>query len=278
VNRPSTPSDLVLKATTDQVTTLTMNMPKRLNGWTAEMIAALTAALDEVSRDGGTRAIVLTGTDPYYSAGVNLGGTLQLGHPRVLHARIVEHNRALFESFIDVPKPILAAVNGPTIGAAVTSATLCDVLLPSEEATFATPFARLGLPPEGCSSELFARLMGEDNARRMLGEEGWKPTGAEAAEIGLADEVVPHSQLMERAQEIAASWVDGGRERTYRGGATRDELKAINARESVQVADAFLSPPFLRGQYEFLRSKQKRGPATMFYVLWRTHPLWSRLM
>jgi peroxisomal 3,2-trans-enoyl-CoA isomerase len=125
---------------------------------------------------------------------------------------------------------------------------------------------------------LFARLFGEATAQRMLGEEGFKPTGTEAAAIGLADVVVPHDQLLAEAQRIAEGWIAAGRKRTYRGsGTTADELRAINARESVAVATAFLSPPFLRAQYKFLRSKKKRGPAAMFFVLWRTHPVWSRL-
>ncbi|MEZ4322566.1 MAG: enoyl-CoA hydratase/isomerase family protein [Myxococcota bacterium] len=273
-----TSSDLVLSASTRQVTTLTMNLPKRLNGWTVEMLAALRDALGRAARDDGTRAVVLTATDPYYSAGVNLSGTLGLSHPRTLHRRIVEHNEALFNGFIDFPKPILAAVNGPAIGAAVTTATLCDALLASERATFSTPFARLGVPAEGCSSVQFARFMGEPNAQRMLGAEGWIPTGTEAAAVGLATAVVPHDQLLAEAQRIAEGWVEEGRTRTYRAGATIDELHAINARESVEVATAFLSPPFLEAQYRFLRSRKKRGPAAMFFALWRTHRVWSKLL
>ncbi len=272
------PVELVVLSTMNQVTTLTMNMPKRLNGWTSEMMAAVVAALQRANEDDDTRAIVLTGTDPYYSAGVNLGGTLKLAHPRTLHAKIVEHNQGLFESFIHIRKPILAAVNGPAIGASVTSATLCDAIMASERATFSTPFAKLGVPAEGCSSLLFAKLMGEDTASRMLGAEGWKPTGTEAQRVGLVQHVVPHPRLLDEAQQMAEGWVAEGRTRCYRGGVTADELRAVNARESIEVATAFLSPPFLKGQHAFLRSKHKRVPAMMFHLLWRTHPLWSRLL
>ena len=56
-----------------------------------------------------------------------------------------------FDMFLDFPKPIIAAINGPAIGASVTSATLCDAIIMAEEgATLSTPFARLGVPPEGC--------------------------------------------------------------------------------------------------------------------------------
>lgn len=276
MSKPSS-APLVLASTTRGVTTLTMNMPARLNGWTMEMMTALKAAFVTAASDDATRVVVLTGADPYYCAGVNLGATIQLAHPKVLHARIVEHNQSLFDGFIDFPKPIIAAINGPAIGACVTSATLCDAIVASERATFSTPFAALGVPPEGCSSVHFARLMGEANAQRMLGEEGWKPTGAEALEVGLVTKTVPHADLLATAQRMAESWITAEAPRSFRGGATRAGLSAVNATESVQVADAFLSPPFLEGQYRFLRRKKKRGPAAMFFVLWRTWPLWSRL-
>ena len=270
-------ADLIESKTADGVTVLRMNNPARLNGWTAEMLTALFAAFKAAADDDATKAVILTGTDPYYCAGVNLGATVQLSHPRTLHAFIVEHNQALFDTFLDFPKPILVAVNGPAIGACVTSATLCDGVIASDKATFSTPFTALGVPPEGCSSVMFPRRLG-DAAQRMLGEEGWKPTAAEALEIGLVQWVVPHDELMTKAKRIAQGWVDEGATRTFRDGATREELKAVNATESVQVADAFLSPPFLSGQFRFLWRKKKRGPALMFLGLRLTHPMWSLLL
>jgi enoyl-CoA hydratase/carnithine racemase len=268
--------DLILEHTRDHVTTLTMNHPRRLNGWTAPMLEALLAALHRVADNPDTRAVVLTATGKYYSAGVNLGGTLRIEHPKKLHAFIVEHNQAIFDAFLDLEKPIIVAVNGPAIGAPVTSATLCDAIVASEQATFSTPFARLGVTPEGCSSVHFARLMGEANAERMLGPEGWRPTAAEAAEVGFIDKVVPHDALLEAAHSMALERIDAGR--TFRAGSSREELKAVNARESVELAGAFLSAPFIKGQMKFLWSKKKHGPAAMFAGLWITSPLWRLLL
>ncbi len=269
---------LIQRSHSNGVTTLTMNMPRRLNGWTKPMMEALHAAFAWTAADEATKAVILTGADPYYCAGVNLGGTLEMGHPRKLREKIIAHNQALFDGFLDFPKPILVAANGPAIGASVTSATLCDGIIASEKATFSTPFARLGVPPEGCSSVHFERLLGADNAARMLGKEGWVPTGAEAHEAGLVQWMVPHDQLMGEAQRIAEGWVADGAKRTIPAGGDHAEYKAVNARESVQVADAFLAAPFLKSQYRFLWSKKKRGPATMFFSLWLLRPLWARLL
>ena len=117
----------------------------------------------EVVSDPDTKVVVLTGTDPYYCAGVNLSATIQPMHPKKLHDMIYTRcvrinyqnlcmqsfcptsNRAVFDQFLDCPKPIIIGANGPAIGACVTSATLCDAIVASEQATFLTPFARLAL-------------------------------------------------------------------------------------------------------------------------------------
>lgn len=261
------------------VATLRMNHPERLNGWTQSMQAALRAELAAAAADSRVKVVVLTGTgEDYYSAGVDLSGALRLGHPRALRQLIVAANRALFEQFIQFPKPILAAVNGRAIGAPVTSATLCDAIIASERARFETPFARVGLPAEGCSSVHLPRLIGEGAAARMLGPEGWAPTAAEALEVGLVDAVVPPDQLAAEAQERAERWAAEGRPRTLRAGATRAELERVNAEESERVADAFLSAEFLTGRYRFARSRRKWKPALAFWALRATRPVWSRLL
>ena len=270
--------DLLLRERVDGVMTLTMNNPDRLNGWTMSMLDALGTALRDADRDDATKVIVLTGTGRYYCAGVNLGGSLKVDHPASLYRFILERNMELFNQFLRLKTPILIAANGPAIGASVTSATLCDGIVASEKATFSTPFAALRVPPEGCSSEVFPKLFGAETADRLLGTEGWKPTGAEAVEIGLAQWVVPHDELMSKAQSIAQQWIEDGHTRTYPAGFTQAQLEAINARESKVLAKAFLSPPFLMAQYEFLWGKGKRQNALLFLALAKSHRAWKRLL
>ncbi len=270
--------DLVLTETTDDgITVLTMNNPRRLNGWTTEMLEALLRAMKKAAGDSATKALILTGAGDYYCAGVNLGGSLTAEHPAKLHAMIIERNQGLFEAYLSFPKPILVAANGPAIGASVTSATLCNGIVASERATFSTPFHRLGVTPEGCSSVVFPRLIGEA-AERMLGPEGWVPTGQEAVEIGMAMKCVPHDDLMDEARAICRGWIEEGVGRQYPLGMTREELEEINARESRELATAFMQPKFLMGQYRFLWSKKKRPLALMFLALAKTQPAWGRLL
>lgn len=273
-----TDNPLILQTKKNGVTTLTMNAPRRYNGWTAPMMEALFGALRTAADDPETRAVILTGADPYYCAGVNLSGVVSLSAPKALRERIRAHNQALFDTFIDFPKPILAAVNGPAIGASVTSATLCDGVIASDKATFSTPFAQVAIAAEGCSTVHLPRLMGPANAQRMIGPDGWVPTAAEALAAGLVQWVVPHATLLDAAQNIAEGWIAAGAKRTFRGGSTREELKAVNATESEQVADSALSAAFLKNQYRFLRSKKKRGPAAVFFSLWLSRPLWGKFL
>lgn len=278
VNQAAEDAGPILTYKQDGVTTLKMNRPARLNGWTMEMLDALKKGLESAAGDDETRVLILTGADPYYCAGVNLSSTIRPMHPRKLRDMIMTLNRALFDLFLDFPRPLLVAVNGPAIGASVTSATLCDGIIASEKATFSTPFAALSVPPEGCSSVHLARIMGQANADRMLGEEGWKPTAEEACEAGLIQWITPHDKLLEEAHRIALEWIASGAQRSFRGGSTREELKAVNASESIVLANAFLSAPFIRAQFEFLWGKKKRGPAFMFLALLIFRPLWSRFL
>merc|ERR1711909_228159 len=236
------------------------NNPKKLNAWTVPMFENMFDLLTKHGKDDNTKVLILTGSGPYYCAGANLSENIKLMHPKKLHSMIIESNNRIFNAFLDFPKPILIAANGPAIGACVTSATLCDAIIASEKATFTTPFARLGIPPEGCSSVHFERIMGADNAQRMLGPEGWIPTAEEALKAGFVHQVVPHNDLMKSAQAKAEEWIKEERVKNFIKSNQVDEYKAINMRESKELADAFLSTKFIDAQYKFLKSKGKSQP------------------
>jgi len=260
------------------VLTIMMNKPNKLNGWTTEMMDAFATAFENAAKDEATKAVIFTGAGDYYSAGVNLGGTLKLMAPKKLHQLIVEHNQSLFDKFLTFPKPILVAVNGPAIGASVTSATLCDAIIAADTSTYSTPFAALGITPEGCSSIQFATLLGEKTAQRMLKKEGWKPNAQEALAAGLVQWVVPKVQLQAEAQKIAQQWVTDGRSRKILGGIALSELQTVNKRESIELANRFLGAEFLRGQFTFLWRKKKHLPSMVFLLLWLLRPLWKRFL
>ena len=261
------------------VSTITMNDPGKLNGWSPAMMEALKTSLLSLADSPDTHVAILTGKDPYYCAGVQLSSLMSRPmHPKKLHSLFETKNRELFDLFLTFPKPLIAAVNGPAIGASVTSASLSDALIASEKATFHTPFVSLGLPPEGCSSVHFERLMGKENASLLLNE-GKKVTGQEAAKMGLATAVVPHDELLTYAQKLGEQWVKEKRERwLLKEKGAKERYLAVNAAESKSVADAFLSDGFLKGQYEFLAGRGKKKQAMVFWLLRATRPVWRWMM
>lgn len=94
-------------------------------------------------------------------------------------------------AFIDFPHPLIAAVNGPAYGIAVTTLALCDEVHAVRAATFNTPFTALGQSPEGCSSYMFPRIMGEQAAVRVLAD-GWEFSAVEGKGLGFIKEVCVH--------------------------------------------------------------------------------------
>nr|ACO14673.1 B0272.4 [Caligus clemensi] len=260
------------------VRTVRMNRPRQLNGWTGPLMKEIIADFEEAAQDEETKVLAFTGTGPYYSAGVNLAGSFQPMTPRKFFKKIIIENENIFNAFLKFPKPILIAVNGHSIGATVTSATLCDAVIAAQGSTFSTPFHRLGITPEGCSSVHWPRLLGPTNANRMLGSEGWVPTAEEALAIGLITKVVPPETLMDEAQALAESWIAQGRKRTIPAGEHMGHLALVNRRESVDLANAFVSPKFIQGQINFLTSKGKNKEANVFKLIYATMPLWKKML
>lgn len=109
------------------------------------------------------------------------------------------------DAFISLPKPLIAAVNGPALGIAVSTLGLCDVVYASESATFATPFTALGQSPEGCASHTFPAAFGAARANEVI-MFGRSLNAAEACEWGLVSAVFPADSFgPEVARRVAAA-------------------------------------------------------------------------
>ena len=118
---------------------------------------------------------------------------------------------------------------------------------------------------------------------------GWKPSAEEWHKFGVIEEVVKadgdpkdeaaqarnEQELVNRAVQVAQRWAAKGKRLSPE---EVEELKAVNARESEELATCFLSEPFLKGQYEFAKSKGKNDVARLFYALRVTRPVWSLLL
>ena len=259
------------------------------------MFSAMSDAFTSAAVNDSVRAVVYAGTGPSFCAGGDFVGILRHAlltptpalMPGALRARIATVNEAMFEMFLGFPKPLVAAVNGPAIGGGATSCALCDAVVASERASFLTPFAQLGVHPEGCSSAVFPARFGEHVANRLL-EEGWKPSARDALAFGLVDEVVDDepidtdagaAALLDAARARAATLADAGCERRYHG-YSLEEMRAVNAAESLAVANAFVSTHFLDKAIEHARARGAKGEqqARFFGALRATHGAWSLLV
>lgn len=180
------------------VRVLTMNRPDARNALSTELFEALHAGLIAADADESVRAVVLTGTDPAFCAGVDLKQAQQLG--RKYFARFAAHD--CMAAIADMTTPIVGAVNGATFTGGLEIALACDFLIASQRAVFADTHARVGILPGGGMTARLPQVVGTAMARRlsMTGE----VLDAERAErIGLVTEVVAHEQLLARALELA---------------------------------------------------------------------------
>lgn len=269
--------DILVQTSLNGVRTLRFNNPKKLNSWSAPMMREMQSAFSDASKDPATKAIIVTGTGNYYSAGVDLAGVMKPMAPAKLVSTITTYNQDLFELFIKFEKPIIIAVNGPAIGAPVTSASICDTILASNTATFHTPFAALGLPAEGCSSYWFPRQLGDEMANKLLNE-AVKIDAETALSCGLVHRVVEPDQLMEEAQKAAEEWVASGKPRKIIAEDQVEKLIEVNARESVDLANGFVSVKFLEAQREMASKKGRTQQALLFSALKLTRPVWASFL
>ncbi|GBG30011.1 Enoyl-CoA delta isomerase 2, mitochondrial [Hondaea fermentalgiana] len=267
--------EVLLQSDCNGVRTLTFNRPAKLNGWSPDLVQAFQEGLEQAAKDDTVKACILTGAGKYYCAGVDFAGSLKPMHPRDLLAAITEQNEALFAPFIDFPKPLFIAANGPAIGASVTSAFIADGIVAAESASFLTPFKSLGLVPEGCSSYTFPQAFGETTAREIL--EGRKLSAQDALELGYCQYVVPQDQVLAKTQELAEEWIASGRTRKIIENGSQAKLREVNKVESVALANAMLGLPFLNHMVNFSYEKSKYGPFLVFWLARTTRPLWSRL-
>ena len=189
------------------ILTLTMNQPATRNVLTGNTaIDEFVDACAEVTRDKSIRAVILTGAGPVFSAGGNLKDMLRYQSERPSGEQVREEYRAgiqrIPKALYNLDVPTIAAVNGPAIGAGLDLATLCDIRIASQTATFAESFVKVGIVPGDGGAWLLPRAVGMSKACEMAFT-GDAISANEALQCGLVSRVVPADQLLDTAREIA---------------------------------------------------------------------------
>lgn len=166
------------------------------------MYTELVDALGEFKRDGSISVVVLTGSGPYFTSGADLADPSKyLGED----LRTGAVSRFMY-ALINFPKPIIAAVNGPAVGIGVTLLPHCDIVYAVNDSDFWTPFMRIAVVPEFCSSVTFREILGRSTANAML-LEGRKIDAQTARDRGLVTDVFPREGFLERVLERAGEMV-----------------------------------------------------------------------
>ena len=250
----------------DGVATVELNRPQALNAWNAGLGADLLAALRAAAEDDAVRALLITGAGRAFSSGADLrdvsgGDTTPDGHPDV-YRTLTERYHPIMHAIRELPKPVIAAVNGPAVGIGCSLALCCDLILAAESAYFLLAFVNIGLAPDGGSSLFVPSRVGMARATElaMLGE---RLSATDALAWGLVNRVTPDASLAEETAALAAR-LAGGPTKSYAGTkrqlnnwlyARMDEQLDLEARIQQEMVG---SDDFLEGAMAFAEKRPTR--------------------
>jgi enoyl-CoA hydratase/carnithine racemase len=225
------------------VALLTLNDVARKNAMSPELGDLLQARVGELLGRADVRAVVLTGAGGAFSAGGDLAMLERLRSLPFEEARrfmLSFYGRYL--SVLDLPVPVVAAIEGPAIGAGLCVALACDVVVVGEDSKLALNFVQLGLHPGMGATYLTPRKVGAQRAAELL-LTGRRFDGREAQAMGLALEAAPAGQVLPRALGLAKQIASGGplAVRALRRGLAVDRvaLQAALEREALAQAESY---------------------------------------
>ena len=189
---------------------LELNRPDKMNALDGQLRADLLAAVQDVAVDGEVRAVLLTGAGRAFSSGADLRENRDRtpeGHPDV-YSVLTGHYHPIIMALREMPKPVIAAVNGAAAGVGLSLALACDLVLAAESAYFLLAFVNIGLVPDGGSSVLVPSRIGFARAAElaMLGE---RLPAQKALDWGLINQVWPDGELAGQAEALCAKLAEG---------------------------------------------------------------------
>ena len=197
--------DAVLYAVADRVATITIDRPEARNALNSEVLRLLPRYLLEAEADDGVDVIILTGTDPAFSAGVDQKEAAAGGQGDAHHAlgAVVESRQGPFPPHT---KPLIGAVNGVAVTGGLEVALGCDFLVASDQARFADTHARVGVMPGWGLTVMLPQAIGVRRAREMS-TTGNYVDAEQALAWGLVNHVVRHDELLPFCRALAADIV-----------------------------------------------------------------------
>jgi enoyl-CoA hydratase/carnithine racemase len=254
--------DVVQRTIEDGVAVLTLNRPDRLNAWTVEMESSYFGMLEECAGSAEVRVIIVTGAGRGFCAGADMQDLQALGEGDVdVSAHAAERRPQTFP--LSIPKPIIAAVNGPCAGIGLVQALMCDLRFAAAGAKLTTAFARRGLVAEHGISWLLPRLVGPERALDLL-LSARVVLAEEARSLGLVNRVVAPERLLEEtlayAHELAASCSPASMatmKRQVYADLQRDLPQALEEADRLML-ESFGGADFVEGVTSFLERRTPR--------------------
>lgn len=198
-------TELVTREPLEEVMTLRLNRPDKLNAINYELADTLLRVLDDIETDDAVRAVILTGTgERAFSAGGDIhefAASVKQGVNAAVRD-FVRRGQTLTRRIEAFPKPVIVAVNGLAFGGGCEITEAAHLAVASEDAMFAKPEIRLGMPPTFGGTQRLPRLAGRKRALELL-LSGDPFTAQRALELGLVNAVVPAAELLPAAHELA---------------------------------------------------------------------------
>ena len=252
----------ILVDISDEICTITLNRPHRLNAWTAAMSAEMYDAISHANADPNVGAIILTGAGRGFCAGADIKDNFKARLDESSDSSSQRVQRGDWIELVRSSKPIIAAVNGACVGVGATMILPTDVIIASDQAKFGMAFVKMGVTPELASSHFLVARIGFGRASEMC-LTGRLYSGEEAFQLGLADRLVSHDQLLSTARKLAGEmagnpephlrWV---KQLLTRNGSETD-IKTVQKLEGEVLAQAYASAEHNEAVNAFI---EKRTP------------------
>jgi len=202
--------ETIIYAVGEGVAKITLNRPDSLNGWNAQIGSDLLDAVRAAGADDAVRALSVTGAGRAFSSGADLSEPPELtpGGKPDLEKRLATSYNPLILAVREIPKPVVAIVNGPAAGIGCSLALACDLVIAGSSAYFLLAFAKIGLTVDGGASAFLAKRLGYGRAAElaMLAE---RLPAQTALEWGLINQVVPDDDLEAAGAELSGRLAKG---------------------------------------------------------------------
>lgn len=203
-------TDSVLLNISNSIATLTLNEPDQLNAMSAEMGTLFKKHLANIKKNKAIRCVIITGAGRAFSSGGNLDMLLEkIKRTKSRNANDLMNFYKMFLGVRDLPQPVIAAINGPAVGAGFCLSLACDLRYAADTAKLGANFARIGLAPGMGGTYLITRLVGPTRAAEIL-MTGEIFTAQRAHQLGLLNDVFPVAEFQDRVTAIAQSLCQNG--------------------------------------------------------------------